>query len=487
MSLASAAVSVGGRYRLDHHVATGPSADVWRATDLELSRPVAVKLLHSQFGRESGALDRFRASARCAASLVHQGIARVFDYDEPDSADAAGRPFLVMEFVDGPPLADLLASGPVGAAQTLDVIAQAAAALDVAHRAGCVHGDLGPRNILLRRDGTAKLIVFGAGHGAAGKQGTAAGDLYALGAVAYRCLTGSKAPADAAVPVLPEQTPASVAAFVSQLLAREPATAAEVGRRAARLRDRLTPAGRVSRGLAAVSRARRPATPAATGMPPTATMPDIPAPRGRPAKTRRRGRFAVPALAVVALTLAAMLLLGVFRPGGTAPDAAGTTKITTVRVNAARLTGQPVNVARRHLKRLGLMVRVRWQPSDRVSPGKVLSVRPAGRVPAHSRIILTGSIRPSGATSAPPAAPQASRPAQHRGPPRTAPRRPGTQPPHPAPSTAPASSPAPSASPSPSSDPPATSPPPHTSPPPSSSPAPSSGPPLSSSPPPPGR
>ena len=488
MSPAGAATVSGGRYQLDHRLVSGPSADLWRATDLELSRVVAVKMLRPKSARDAAALDRFRASACCTASLAHEGIVRVFDYGEPGSPEGTGRPFLVMEFVDGPSLADRLAGGPVGAALAMDVVAQAAAALDVAHRAGRAHGDIGPQSILLSREGRVKLIGFGAAPRAGGDPGGAAGDLHALGVVAYLCLTGSKPPGDAAAPALPGQIPAPVAVFVRQLTAREPAArivAAEVARRAAWLRDQLTPASPAApagRDVAAVSRAAQPAQLAAADTSLTATMPNTPGSRRRPAATRQRGLFAMPTFAVAALALAAAMLLGVLKPHGGAPQAGGTTKITTVRVAAAGLIGRPVQVVRARLERLGLVVQVRWRPSDRVSRHMVLSVRPAGRVPAHSLITLTGSTRPPGATATVPAAAQAGSPARHRRLSRPAPHGSGGQPPHPAPG--PASSPVPSQTPSPSPSPSGGSPP-ATSPPPSSSPAPSSSPPASGSPSPP--
>jgi hypothetical protein len=472
MKPVNTAVSVGGRYRLEQRVAGGPSADVWRATDVQLARPVAVKLLHSQVARDAAALDRFRASASCTGSLVHEGIVRVFDYDEPGSPDAAERPFLVMEFVDGPSLAELLASGPVGAARAMDVVAQAAAALDVAHRAGRVHGDIGPHNILFSGEGRAKLTGFGAAGENGTSLGSAAGDLYALGVVARLCLTGGKASGDDAVSVVPEQIPAPVAEFVSQLTAREPAdrptTAAEISRRAARLRDQLAPAG-------PASQAARPGQPAAAVTSLTATVPDIPGRRKGPAASKPRHLAAMPTFAIAALALVAVALFGVLKPHGSAQQAGGMPTTSTVQVSATGLIGRPVHAVRLRLERLGLVVRLRWRPSDHVSPGKVLAVRPTGPVPAHSVITLTGAAQPPATVgNAGPAEPaQPSSPVRHRHLPRPAPHRSRTRPPHPAPSTAPASSPAPSTSP-PASPPPSTSPPPSGSPPPSSSPPPAS-------------
>lgn len=88
---------LAGRYWLDHQVAADQFGEVWHGTDVELARPVAVKLLHIDAG-DADAVIKFRATARRAASLTHQGLVRVFDYCEPEPPDAVQCPFLVMEY-----------------------------------------------------------------------------------------------------------------------------------------------------------------------------------------------------------------------------------------------------------------------------------------------------------------------------------------------------------------------------------------------------
>src|SRR5712691_6550325 len=137
--------------------------EVWRATDLVLARPVAVKLLRAEHAQHAETLTRFRAEARYAGSLSHPGIVQVYDYLE---ADASHPPFLVIELVEGPSLAGLLVGGPLEPASAMDLVAQAAAGLDAAHQAGLVHRDIKPANLLVSIGGQVKITDFGIAHAA---------------------------------------------------------------------------------------------------------------------------------------------------------------------------------------------------------------------------------------------------------------------------------------------------------------------------------
>jgi serine/threonine-protein kinase len=161
--LAATGCHLAGRYRLCRWLAAGGMGQVWQAVDEVLGRPVAVKLLRDEYAQDRSFIGRFRAEAHHAAAVSHPGIAIVFDYGEATRVDRAEpTAFLVMELVDGEPLSALLArEGRLGLARSLDVVGQAAVALGAAHRAGLVHRDVKPANLLVRPDGLVKVTDFG--------------------------------------------------------------------------------------------------------------------------------------------------------------------------------------------------------------------------------------------------------------------------------------------------------------------------------------
>jgi serine/threonine-protein kinase len=271
--MSRSALTTLGRYRLQDLIAAGGMGEVWRAVDTVLERSVAIKMLYAEGARQAETVARFRREARLAGSVSHPAIASVYDFGE---AGPAHPPYLVMELVDGPSLADVLSSGPLDAVRTLDVIAQAAAGLHAAHRAGLVHQDVKPANLLLDRDGHVKVTDFGIAHAsgsapatvtgmiactpaylaperAAGGPATPASDVYSLGVMAYECLAGHPpftgapiavvcANRDLPLPPLPGTVPAGAAALVAELTAKDPAgrpSAGEAAAQAARLRDAL--------------------------------------------------------------------------------------------------------------------------------------------------------------------------------------------------------------------------------------------------------
>src|SRR5215467_10663723 len=173
-------VSLAGRYRLDEPVASGGAGQVWRAVDLVLGRQVAVKLLRPDAAGDPEARARFQAEARHASRLSHPGVAQVYDYGEDGSRDL---PFLVMELVDGPSLAEVLAARPLDPGPTMDLIAQVGDGLHAAHSAGLVHRDIKPANLLITGDGQVKITDFGIASAVRGVPLTATGTL--VGTPAY--------------------------------------------------------------------------------------------------------------------------------------------------------------------------------------------------------------------------------------------------------------------------------------------------------------
>ncbi|HWC22968.1 MAG TPA: protein kinase [Flexivirga sp.] len=244
---------MGGRYRLTSRIAAGGMGEVWQARDEILGRTVAIKLLKEGLTDEEGFTERFRNEARLSAALAHGNIAQVYDYGE-DSNLA----YLVMEFVPGKPLSSILHErGPISAADTANLIGQAAAALHAAHRAGLIHRDVKPANMLVTPDGVVKLTDFGiaravgsaamtktgevmgtaqylAPEAAMGRETTALTDVYSLAVVTYEMLGGRRPfTADSAValalahvneqpPPLPAEVPAPMRAVVHVALEKDP-------------------------------------------------------------------------------------------------------------------------------------------------------------------------------------------------------------------------------------------------------------------------
>jgi serine/threonine protein kinase len=270
---------LAGRYRLTDRIAAGGMGEVWRGEDQLLNRAVAVKLLPTGRAGDESFLARFRAEARYAASLSHPGIARVYDYGESSEFGGA---YLIMELVDGDPLSAILArAGRLSADATLDIVSQAARALDAAHQAGIVHRDIKPGNLLIAAGGTTKITDFGIATAvraaqtshltetgmvmgtamyvspeqATGAQVNDASDIYSLGVVAYECLGGhppftaseplaiAYAHKHEPVPPLPPDVPQPVSDLVYHMLAKtpagRPASARAVADRADVLRDAL--------------------------------------------------------------------------------------------------------------------------------------------------------------------------------------------------------------------------------------------------------
>ncbi|MDP9406152.1 MAG: protein kinase, partial [Actinomycetota bacterium] len=204
-------VVLGGRYELTERIASGGMAAVWRGYDPVLARTVAVKLLHGHLAADAAFRERFRREAIAAAKLTHPHVVNLYD-----TGTDGDRVYLVMEFVDGATLRDVVADlGTLSVGQAADIGEKVARALDYAHERGLVHRDVKPANILIGDDGAVKVADFGIAKaeeagGDLTKTGMVLGtaayvapeqitggapvdgraDQYALGCVLYEALTG---------------------------------------------------------------------------------------------------------------------------------------------------------------------------------------------------------------------------------------------------------------------------------------------------------
>jgi eukaryotic-like serine/threonine-protein kinase len=208
----STPTEVAGRYRLDRRLGAGGMSTVFLAIDTVLERPVAVKLLAEHLAEDEAFVARFRREALAAARLQHPNIVQVFDSGQDGDSD---RHYIVMEFVEGPSCADLIReSKELEIDQAVRYVADACHGLDYAHRAGVVHRDVKPGNLLIASEaGTLKLADFGIAKAAEqtritqvgsvlgtaaylspeqarGEEAGPASDIYSLGVCAYQFLTG---------------------------------------------------------------------------------------------------------------------------------------------------------------------------------------------------------------------------------------------------------------------------------------------------------
>ncbi|TPW76731.1 Stk1 family PASTA domain-containing Ser/Thr kinase [Schumannella sp. 10F1B-5-1] len=258
---------LAGRYQLGELLGRGGMADVYLGLDARLGRRVAVKLLKPSLANDPTFRTRFRQEAQSAARMAHPTIVRVYDAGEETATDADGVevqiPFIVMEHVQGTLLTELIAKGPTAPAEAVRIVDGVLTALEYSHRAGVVHRDIKPGNIMVTSNGQVKVMDFGIARAISESQATIAQtsailgtaqyfspeqargesvdartDLYSTGVVLYELLTG-KAPfrADSAVAVAYQHVSEAPVAPNALVPAISPALNAVVMRSLAKNRD----------------------------------------------------------------------------------------------------------------------------------------------------------------------------------------------------------------------------------------------------------
>jgi eukaryotic-like serine/threonine-protein kinase len=440
---------LAGRYRLTDRIAAGGMGEVWRGEDVLLNREVAVKLLPTGRAGDDAFLARFRAEARYSASLSHPGIARVYDYGE--SAEFGGA-YLIMELVNGEPLSAILdRAGRLSPDATLDIIGQAARALDAAHQAGIVHRDIKPGNLLVAAGGTTKITDFGiatavraaqASHltetgmvmgtalyvspeQATGAPVDAASDIYSLGVVAYECLAGyppftaseplaiAYAHKHAPVPALPPDVPQPVGDLVYEMLAKTPAErpagAWVVADRADMLRDALALDGSPEAAyLAGVTRADLP--PAPTGALPGGDFDPEWTGGDGPEGASNRHRLVTAGLTAVLCALAAAA--GLYLSGHLAGQAsgAGPSATPTQLSSSARAPSHPTEQRTTPTSRPSLVEQTSMAPSPTASPtpAKTTAKPTTSPKPSPSASPTSSASSSASSSSSPTSSPTAS-------------------------------------------------------------------------------
>ena len=312
---------LNGRYRLGEVLGEGGMAVVYRAQDVLLNRPVAVKILRAQYAADESFLRRFEREAQAAAGFSHANIVNVYDVGTDGDQH-----YIVMEYIRGPSLKELIRrQGPFSVDGAIFIIGQVTSALDYAHQRGLIHRDIKPQNILVDRDGNAKVVDFGIAKGmrdvnlteagtgmgtvhyvspeqAQGDPAGPASDLYSTGVVLFEMLT-KRLPFEADTPVgvamqhvntppPPPSTfnpkiPPEVDAIVLRSLAKDPSERYPSGTALAtalRHWDMQPPSHASFSG-----RPARPAPPAATAALPPRMRTAPPPPRNQPRPDRRGG------------------------------------------------------------------------------------------------------------------------------------------------------------------------------------------------------
>ena len=416
---------LGGRYELDGVVGRGGMAEVYRARDIRLDRIVAIKTLRADLARDQIFQARFRREAQSAASLNHPNIVAVYDTGE-DMATGLPVPYIVMEFVDGRTVRDLLQDGHrLLPERSLEIIDGVLRALDYSHQAGIVHRDIKPGNVMVTRNGDVKVMDFGIARAMSDAQATmtqtaqvigtaqylspeqargervdSRSDLYSTGCLLYELLTGrppftGDSPVAIAYqhvrenPIPPTRVDPDVPpwadAIVLKAMAKSPAdryqTAADMRADLQRAASGLPVAAALPTRVDMYPQTQRMGADAmmaggTSAIPPVAADYEY-AGYGR-GDRRGGGRRWIP------WVLGLVLVLGVV--AGVAYYLLAGGKTSSVPL----VNNQPVSVARQEIAAAGLRSAVVSQPSNSVQKGLVISSNPAqgNNVPANTLVTL---------------------------------------------------------------------------------------------------
>lgn len=423
---------LSGRYEVHELVGRGGMADVYRGMDARLGRDVAIKVLKSTLSSDQTSRDRFRKEAMSASKMAHPTIVRVFDAgDEVDDSDdtptGQTTPFIVMEYVEGKLLSDIIRRGVIDEAAALGIADGVLTALEFSHGEGIVHRDIKPANIMITKTGGVKVMDFGiatvmadqVGTGQApssilgtalylspeqaqGQDATAQSDLYSLGVVMYEMIAGrppfqAESPVAVAFQHISEEPPplrlqnskvtAGTAAIVHKLLDKDPAKRFSSATLVRKAMEALPPPG--ASPAPGVSPAAEPAVSSepvkksAPSEPPlvTSSIPqptwqasaepalDLPIPLGSGVQTASVPRLAIALGSVLAISMLIAIVVWLF-----------TLNPTTVVNNQAPaipdLAGSSSEVAVQELTRLGLSPVVVERLSSEVDSGLVIETVP---------------------------------------------------------------------------------------------------------------
>ncbi|QIS07968.1 Stk1 family PASTA domain-containing Ser/Thr kinase [Nocardia arthritidis] len=412
--------NLSSRYELGEIIGFGGMSEVHKARDLRLSRDVAIKVLRADLARDPTFYLRFKREAQNAAALNHPAIVAVYDTGEAE-VDGGPLPYIVMEYVDGDTLRDIVrGKGPLPPRRAMEIIADVCAALDFSHKAGIVHRDMKPANIMINRAGAVKVMDFGIARAIAdssnpmtqtaavigtaqylspeqarGETVDARSDVYSVGCVLFEILTGEPpftgdSPVAVAYqhvredPRLPSHVhpgvPRELDSVVLKAMSKNPA-------------NRYQTAAEMRADLIRVLGGQRPSAPmvmtdedrttmlGAEGPPPRSyrtversddTAEQEPAEAGNPRRT------AYLAIAVAAAVAVAFALFWVLIGPGSKPD----------QVEIPDVSNQSQQQAQDKLEKLGFHVATQQTASSKIATGNVIATQPLG----GSRIDKGGTV-----------------------------------------------------------------------------------------------